>query len=286
VSYRTGTCMRRPSIGGRRCRSSSELPSRSRTSAALTDAAAGTAVVAAPRRGRAARCGRTAGGWRCEIPGHCIRRQAGRDVKIFEFVNLYGCEIGDETKIGHRRDPARREDRRRVKVSSHTFICEGVEVEATCHRPRRDLHQRPVSGAVQLAGELQTDATGRWCRPSFARSLHRSGPHPVRHRDRSGRHSRGRERRHRDVPAGDRRGNRRACCARSRKGVTFDRVLVTGAQSRRVHIADALVRAGASEIVVLDDFSRGRRENLRDDGHRAPAHHRRLCRDGGTSPAP
>jgi len=47
--------------------------------------------------------------------------------------------------------------------------------------------------------------------------------------------------------------------------VTFDRVLVTGGAGLvGSHIADALVRAGASEIVVLDDFSRGRRENLRE----------------------
>ncbi|MBA2744104.1 MAG: N-acetyltransferase [Chthoniobacterales bacterium] len=54
----------------------------------------------------------------------------GRDVKIFGFVNLYGCEIGDETKIGSfveiqkgaRIGP-------RCKISSHTFICEGVVIE-------------------------------------------------------------------------------------------------------------------------------------------------------------
>ena len=47
--------------------------------------------------------------------------------------------------------------------------------------------------------------------------------------------------------------------------MTFDRVLVTGGAGLvGSHIADALVRAGASEIVVFDDFSRGRRENLRE----------------------
>ena len=54
----------------------------------------------------------------------------GRDVKIHGFVNLYGCEIGDETKIG-----AFVEVQKGVKVgsqckiSSHTFICEGVTIE-------------------------------------------------------------------------------------------------------------------------------------------------------------
>jgi acetyltransferase-like isoleucine patch superfamily enzyme len=54
----------------------------------------------------------------------------GRDVKIFDFVNLYGCEIGDESKIGafvEIQKGAR--IGRRVKISSHTFICEGVEIE-------------------------------------------------------------------------------------------------------------------------------------------------------------
>ena len=54
----------------------------------------------------------------------------GRDVKIYSFVNLYGCTIGDETKIG-----AFVEIQggalvgKRVKISSHTFICEGVTIE-------------------------------------------------------------------------------------------------------------------------------------------------------------
>jgi len=54
----------------------------------------------------------------------------GRDVRIFEFVNLYGCEIGDESKVGtfvEIQKGAR--IGRRVKVSSHSFICEGVEIE-------------------------------------------------------------------------------------------------------------------------------------------------------------
>ncbi len=54
----------------------------------------------------------------------------GKDVRIFHFVNLYGCEIGDETRIGAFVEIQRGvKVGRRVKVSSHTFICEGVEVE-------------------------------------------------------------------------------------------------------------------------------------------------------------
>jgi acetyltransferase-like isoleucine patch superfamily enzyme len=54
----------------------------------------------------------------------------GRDVTIYDFVNLYGCDIGDESRIGafvEIQKGAR--IGRRVKVSSHTFICEGVTIE-------------------------------------------------------------------------------------------------------------------------------------------------------------
>jgi UDP-2-acetamido-3-amino-2,3-dideoxy-glucuronate N-acetyltransferase len=54
----------------------------------------------------------------------------GRDVKIYAFVNLYGCEIGDESKIGTFVEIQRgAKVGRRVKISSHTFICEGVTIE-------------------------------------------------------------------------------------------------------------------------------------------------------------
>jgi UDP-2-acetamido-3-amino-2,3-dideoxy-glucuronate N-acetyltransferase len=83
----------------------------------------------------------------------------GRDVKIFDFVNLYGCEIGDETKIGTFVEIQRgAKIGRRVKVSSHTFICEGVEVEDHVFIGHgvtfiNDRYPRAVSSA----GELQTD---------------------------------------------------------------------------------------------------------------------------------
>jgi len=54
----------------------------------------------------------------------------GRDVRIQAFVNLYGCEIGDETRIGtfvEVQKGAKIGDR--CKISSHTFICEGVTIE-------------------------------------------------------------------------------------------------------------------------------------------------------------
>jgi UDP-2-acetamido-3-amino-2,3-dideoxy-glucuronate N-acetyltransferase len=54
----------------------------------------------------------------------------GTNVKIYDFVNLCGCEIGDESKIGTFVEIQRgARVGKRVKISSHTFICEGVEIE-------------------------------------------------------------------------------------------------------------------------------------------------------------
>src|SRR3990172_11179100 len=54
----------------------------------------------------------------------------GRDVKIFAFANLYGCTIGDESKIGTFVEIQKGASvGRRCKISSHTFICEGVTIE-------------------------------------------------------------------------------------------------------------------------------------------------------------
>jgi acetyltransferase-like isoleucine patch superfamily enzyme len=83
----------------------------------------------------------------------------GRDVKIFDFVNLYGCEIGDESKIGtfvEIQKGAR--IGRRVKVSSHTFICEGVTIEDNVFVGHgvtftNDLYPR----ATTATGDLQTE---------------------------------------------------------------------------------------------------------------------------------
>ena len=54
----------------------------------------------------------------------------GRDVKIYAFVNMYGCEIGDESKIGTFVEIQKGvRIGKRVKVSSHSFVCEGVTIE-------------------------------------------------------------------------------------------------------------------------------------------------------------
>lgn len=64
---------------------------------------------------------------------NCIRLcdvTLGKDVKIYSFVNAYGCEIGDETRIGAFVEIQKGvKVGRRCKISSHSFLCEGVTVE-------------------------------------------------------------------------------------------------------------------------------------------------------------
>jgi UDP-2-acetamido-3-amino-2,3-dideoxy-glucuronate N-acetyltransferase len=84
----------------------------------------------------------------------------GRNVQIFAFVNLYGCEIGDETKIGtfvEIQKGARIGDR--CKIGSHTFICEGVTLESEVFVGHgvtfiNDRYPR----ATSTTGQLQTEA--------------------------------------------------------------------------------------------------------------------------------
>lgn len=54
----------------------------------------------------------------------------GKDVRLSKFINLYGCEVGDETKIGAFVEVQKNACiGKRCKISSHTFICEGVTIE-------------------------------------------------------------------------------------------------------------------------------------------------------------
>ncbi len=54
----------------------------------------------------------------------------GENVRIYAFVNLYGCEIGDESRVGTFVEIQKGAHiGKRVKISSHTFICEGVTIE-------------------------------------------------------------------------------------------------------------------------------------------------------------
>ncbi len=64
--------------------------------------------------------------WQCIAPDV----QLGHDVSVGDFVNLYGCRIGDEAKIGPFVEIQKNAVvGRRCKISSHSFICEGVTLE-------------------------------------------------------------------------------------------------------------------------------------------------------------
>jgi acetyltransferase-like isoleucine patch superfamily enzyme len=84
----------------------------------------------------------------------------GRDVAIYNFVNLYGCEIGDGTKIGSFVEIQKgARIGRNCKVSSHSFICEGVYVEDEVFIGHgvnfiNDKYPR----AATAEGQLQTEA--------------------------------------------------------------------------------------------------------------------------------
>jgi len=86
--------------------------------------------------------------------------KVGRDVKIYAFVNLYGCEIGDETRIGTFVEIQKGvRVGKRVKVSSHSFICEGVTIEDEVFIGHgvmfiNDKYPR----ATTESGDLQTEA--------------------------------------------------------------------------------------------------------------------------------
>ena len=84
----------------------------------------------------------------------------GKDVRLSKFINLYGCEIGDETKIGAFVEIQKNASvGKRCKISSHTFVCEGVEIHDNVFIGHsvtfiNDSYPR----ATTEAGELQTEA--------------------------------------------------------------------------------------------------------------------------------
>jgi acetyltransferase-like isoleucine patch superfamily enzyme len=84
----------------------------------------------------------------------------GHDVRIYAFVNLYGCEIGDETKIGTFVEIQKgAKIGERCKIGSHTFICEGVTIESEVFIGHgvtfiNDRYPR----ATNAAGQLQLEA--------------------------------------------------------------------------------------------------------------------------------
>jgi len=84
----------------------------------------------------------------------------GKDVKLSKFINLYGCEVGDETKIGAFVEIQKNAAvGNRCKISSHTFICEGVTIEDNVfigHGVTFINDSYPRSTAA--SGQLQTEA--------------------------------------------------------------------------------------------------------------------------------
>jgi acetyltransferase-like isoleucine patch superfamily enzyme len=87
----------------------------------------------------------------------------GRAVKLSKFINLYGCQIGDESKIGAFVEIQKNATvGRRCKISSHTFVCEGVTIEDNVFIGHgvtfvNDSYPR----ATTAEGELQTESDWR-----------------------------------------------------------------------------------------------------------------------------
>lgn len=84
----------------------------------------------------------------------------GRDVRIYAFTNLYGCELGDETRIGAFVEITKgAKIGKRVKISSHSFICGGVTIQDGVfigHGVMFTNDRYPRSTTKD--GELQTEA--------------------------------------------------------------------------------------------------------------------------------
>jgi acetyltransferase-like isoleucine patch superfamily enzyme len=84
----------------------------------------------------------------------------GKNVKLSKFINLYGCEIGDNTKIGAFVEIQKgAKIGKNCKISSHTFICEGVTIEDEVFIGHgvtfiNDTYPRATAGD----GQLQTEA--------------------------------------------------------------------------------------------------------------------------------
>jgi acetyltransferase-like isoleucine patch superfamily enzyme len=84
----------------------------------------------------------------------------GEGVKIFDFVNLYGCSIDDGTKVGTFVEIQRGATvGKNCKISSHTFICEGVHIEDNCFIGHSVVFINDrMPRATNMDGSMQTDA--------------------------------------------------------------------------------------------------------------------------------
>jgi acetyltransferase-like isoleucine patch superfamily enzyme len=84
----------------------------------------------------------------------------GKNVKLSKFINLYGCEVGDDTKIGAFVEIQKNAQvGSRCKISSHTFICEGVTIEDEVFVGHNvTFVNDSFPRATSAAGILQTEA--------------------------------------------------------------------------------------------------------------------------------
>ena len=83
----------------------------------------------------------------------------GKGVKLSKFINLYGCEIGDDTKIGAFVEIQKNATvGRQCKISSHTFICEGVTIEDNVFIGHGVMFINDVYPRATANGQLQTEA--------------------------------------------------------------------------------------------------------------------------------
>ena len=83
----------------------------------------------------------------------------GRNVKLSQFINLYGCEIGDDTKIGAFVEIQKNARVGRCcKISSHTFVCEGVDIEDNVFIGHSVTFINDSYPRATTTGALQTEA--------------------------------------------------------------------------------------------------------------------------------
>src|SRR5580698_9366500 len=93
----------------------------------------------------------------------------GRNVRIFGFTNLYGCEIGDDVKIGTFVEIQKgAKIGNRCKVSSHTFICEGVTLEDEVFIGHNVVFTNDRYPRSTANGKLQTEADWQ-CSPTLVK---------------------------------------------------------------------------------------------------------------------
>jgi len=86
----------------------------------------------------------------------------GENVKLSQFINLYGCEIGDNTKIGAFVEIQKNARvGKNCKISSHTFVCEGVVIEDDVFIGHGVTFINDTYPRATTAGQLQTEADWR-----------------------------------------------------------------------------------------------------------------------------